>query len=65
MILLMLVLFAGMIRTNPAIRGSKLLVSNRCTPIVALQPITLHSQSEKDVPLLWKCLETNGKNECM
>ena len=60
----MLVLLAGMVRTNPVIRGSKLLVSNRCTPIVALQPVTLQSQSEKCVPLLWKCLETNGKNHC-
>ena len=60
----MLVLLAGMVRTNPAIRGSKLLVSNRCTPIVVLQSVTLQSQSEKDVPLLWKCLETNGNNEC-
>lgn len=60
----MLVLLAGMVRTNPAIRGSKQLVSNRCTSIVALQPVTLQSQSEKCVPLLWKCLETNGNDEC-
>ena len=60
----MLVLLAGMVRTNPVIRGSKRLVSDRCTPIVALLPVTLHSQSEKDVPLLWKCLETNGNDEC-
>ena len=60
----MLVLLAGMVRTNPVIRGSKRLVSNRCTPIVALQPVTLQSQSEKDVPHFWKCLETNGNNEC-
>jgi hypothetical protein len=60
----MLVLLAGMVRTNPVIRGSKLLVSNRYTPIVALQPVTLQSQSEKDVPHFWKCLETNGNNEC-
>ena len=60
----MLVLLAGMVRTNPVIRGSKLLVSNHCTPIVALQPVTLQSQSEKDVPILWKCLETSGNNEC-
>ena len=64
MILLMLVLLAWMVRTNPVIRGSKRLVLDRCTPIVALQPVTLQSQSKKDVPLLWKCLETNGKNEC-
>lgn len=60
----MLVLLAGMVRTNPAIRGSKLLVSNRCIPIVALQPVTLQSQSGKNVPIAWKCLETNGNNEC-
>ena len=59
----MLVLLAGMVRTNPAIRGSKRQVSDRCTSIVALLPVTLQSQSEKDVPLLWKCLETNGNNE--
>lgn len=64
MILLMLVLLAAMVRTNPVIRGLKRQVSVRCTPIVALLPVTLQSQSEKDVPLLWKCLETNGKNEC-
>lgn len=60
----LLVLLAGMVRTNPAIRGSKRLVSDRCTPIVALLPVTLQSQTEKGVPLPWKCLETNGKNEC-
>ena len=60
----MLVLLAGMVRTNPVIRGSKRQVSDHCTPIVALQPVTLQSQSEKDVPLPWKCLETNGNNEC-
>ena len=60
----MLVLLARMVRTNPVIRGSKLLVSDRCTTIVALQPVTLQSQSEKDVPHFWKCLETNGNNEC-
>ena len=60
----MLVLLAGMVRTNPVIRGSKRQLSDRCTSIVALQLVTLQSQSEKDVPLLWKCLETNDKNEC-
>ena len=64
MILLMLVLLAAMVRTNPVIRGSKRQVSVRCTPIVALLPVTLQSQSEKCVPLAWKCLETNGNNEC-
>ena len=60
----MLVLLTGMVRTNPVIRGSKRLVSDRCTSIVVLQPITLQSQSEKCVPLAWKCLETNGNDEC-
>ena len=60
----MLVLLAGMVRTNLVIRGSKWQLSDRCTSIVALQPVTLQSQSEKDVPLHWKCLETNGNNEC-
>ena len=60
----MLVLLPGMVRTNPAIRGSKRQVSGRCTPIVALQPVTLQSQTEKGVPLLWKCLETKGKHKC-
>ena len=59
-----LVLLAGMVRTNPVIRGSKRQVSVRCTPIVALLPVTLQNQSEKDVPHFWKCLETNGNNEC-
>ena len=60
----MLVLLAGMVRTNLAIRGSKRLFLDRCTPIVALLPVTLQSHTEKGVPLPWKCLETNGKNEC-
>ena len=37
----MLVLLAAMIRTNPAIRGSKRLVSDRCTLIVALLSLIL------------------------
>ena len=64
MITQMLVLLAVMVRTNPAIRGSKRLVLGRCTPIVALLPVTLQSQTEKGVPLPWKCLETKGKREC-
>ena len=60
----MLVLLAGMVRTNPAIRGSKRLYSDRCTPIVALLPVTLQSHTEKGVLLSWKCLETKGNNEC-
>ena len=57
----LLVLLAVMVRTNPAIRGSKRLVSDRCTPIIALLPVTLQSQTEKGVPLPWKYLETKGK----
>ena len=64
MILLMLVLFAATVRTKPVIRNTKRLIIVRCTSIVALQPVTLQSQSEKCVPLAWKCLETNGNNEC-
>lgn len=60
----MLVLLAAMVRTNPAIRGSKRLVSGRCTSVVALLSLPLQSQSGKYVPLFWKCLETSGKNEC-
>ena len=60
----MLVLLAAVVRTDPAIQSSKRQVSDRCTPIVALQPVTLQIQSEKDVPILWKCLETSGNNEC-
>ena len=60
----MLVLLQMMVRTNPVIRGSKRQVSVHCTPIVALLPVTLQSQSEKCVPLHWKCHETNGNDEC-
>ncbi len=46
----MLVLFAAMVRTNPAIRGSKRLVSNRCTLIVALLSLTLQNHLKKMYP---------------
>ena len=48
----MLVLLAGMVRTNPVIRGSKRQVSDRCTLIVALLPLTLQSQSENVYPFI-------------
>ena len=60
----MLVLLAAMGRTNLAIQGSKRLIIDRCTLIVAFALSNFAVPSEKDVPLLWKCLETNGKNEC-
>jgi len=46
----MLVLLAAMIRTNPAIRGSKRLVSDRCTLIVALLSLTLQCHLKKMYP---------------
>lgn len=46
----MLVLLAAMIRTNPAIRGSKRLVSDRCTLIVALLSLTLQCHPKKVYP---------------
>jgi hypothetical protein len=60
----MLVLLAAMGRTNFAIQGSKRLIIDRCTLIVAFALSNFAVPSEKDVPLLWKCLETNGNNEC-
>ena len=60
----MLVLLPGMVRTNFESQGSKRLVLDRCTPIVALLLVTLQSQTEKGVHLLQKSLETNSKNEC-
>ena len=50
MILLMLVLLAAMVRTNPVIQDSKRLDSGHCTPIVALQSVTLQSHLKKMYP---------------
>ena len=63
-------LLVHVFRLEPALALGILLVGccpggvSSCTPILALQPVTLHSQSEKGVPLFWKSLETNGKREC-
>lgn len=46
----MLVLLAAMVRTNPVIQDSKRLDSGRCTPIVALQSVTLQSHLKKMYP---------------
>ena len=46
----MLVLLAAMIRTNPAIQGSKRLIIDRCTPIVALLSLTLQCHPKKMYP---------------
>ena len=57
----MLVLLAGMVRTNPAIRGSKRQVSDRCTPIVALLPVTLQSHRTKMYPSFGSVLKTAAR----
>ena len=53
----MLVLLAWMVRTNPAIRGSKRQVSIRCAPIVALLPVTLQSHRKKMYPSIGSALK--------
>ena len=60
----MLVLLAGMVRTNPAIRGSKRLVSDRCTLIVALQSVTLQSHLKKMYPNIDNPFGIKEYNEC-
>ena len=60
----MLVLFAAMVRTNPAIQGSKRLVSNRCTLIVALQSVTLQSHLKKMYPDIDNPFRIKEDNEC-
>ena len=60
----MLVLLAAMIRTNPAIRGSKRLVSDRCTLIVALQSVTLQSHLKKMYPDIDNPFRIKEDNEC-
>ena len=60
----MLVLLAAMIRTNPAIRGSKRLVSDRCTLIVALQSVTLQSHLKKMYPNIDNPFGIKEYNEC-
>jgi hypothetical protein len=60
----MLVLLAAMIRTNSAIRGSKRLVSDRCTLIVALQSVTLQSHLKKMYPDIGNPFGIKEYNEC-
>ena len=60
----MLVLLAAMVRTNPAILGSKRLVSDRCTPIVALQSVTLQSHLKKMYPDIDNPFGIEEYNEC-
>ncbi len=60
----MLVLLAAIVRTNPAIRGSKRLVLDRCTPIVALQSVTLQSHLKKMYPNIGNPFGIKEYNEC-
>ena len=60
----MLVLLAAMIRTNPAIRGSKRLVSDRCTLIVALFSLTLQCHPKKMYPDIGNPFGIKEYNEC-
>ena len=60
----MLVLLAAMVRTNPAIQGSKRLVSDRCTLIVALLSLTLQSHLKKMYPNIDNPFGIKEYNEC-
>lgn len=60
----MLVLLAAMVRTNPAILGSKRLVSDRSTPIVALQSVTLQCHLKKMYPDIGNPFGIKEDNEC-
>ena len=60
----MLVQLAAMIRTNPAIRGSKRLVSDRCTLIVALLSLTLQCHPKKMYPDIGNPFGIKEYNEC-
>ncbi len=64
MILLMLVLLAAMVRTNPVIQDSKRLDSGHCTPIVALQSVTLQSHLKKMYPNIGNPFGIKEDNEC-
>ena len=64
MILLMLVLLAAMVRTNPVIQDSKRLDSGHCTPIVALQSVTLQSHLKKMYPNIGNPFGIKEYNEC-
>ena len=64
MILLMLVLLAAMVRTNPVIQDSTRLDSGHCTPIVALQSVTLQSHLKKMYPNIGNPFGIKEDNEC-
>ena len=64
MIILMLVLLAAMVRTNPVIQDSKRLDSGHCTPIVALQSVTLQSHLKKMYPNIGNPFGIKEDNEC-
>ena len=64
MILLMLVLLAAMVRTNPVIQDSKRLDSGHCTPIVALQSVTLQSHLKKMYHNIGNPFGIKEDNEC-
>jgi len=60
----MLVLLAAMVRTNPVIQDSKRLDSGHCTPIVALQSVTLQSHLKKMYPNIGNPFGIKEDNEC-
>ena len=60
----MLVLLAEMVRTNPVIQGSKRLIIDRCTLIVALQAVTLQSHLKKMYPNIGNPFGIKEYNEC-
>ncbi len=60
----MLVLLAEMVRTNPVIQGSKRLIIDRCTLIVALQSVTLQSHLKKMYPNIDNPFGIKEYNEC-
>ena len=60
----MLVLLAEMVRTNLVIQGSKRLIIDRCTLIVALQSVTLQSHLKKMYPNIGNPFGIKEYNEC-
>ena len=60
----MLVLLAAMVRTNPVIRGSKRLIIDRCTLIVALQSVTLQCHLKQMYPDIGNPFGIEEYNEC-
>ena len=60
----MLVLLVAMVRTNPVIQGSKRLIIDRCTLIVALQSVTLQSHLKKMYPNIGNPFGIKEYNEC-